>query len=258
MALPEPERTSFVHEGNELFSYRWPVNDRPRVLLIHGIGMGHWVYESFITALLNGDTPFDVTAVDLPGFGDAPKPQHALSMEHTADLVALSLTAHEAPSPLIVVGHSMGSQVAAELAARHPQLVDALVLVATTVNPAERSVHQQAKRMLQDLGTESIGVLARGALAYAQAGPRWFIEKLKPTLEHQIERTLPRIEQPTLVIRGSLDRVSPAVWARQITGLVPEASLLELEGHGHEAIIAHGEPAVQGIERWLSQLPPRA
>lgn len=252
--LPAPIRAEFSHSGHTLVTYHWPAPGKPRVLLLHGIGMGHSVYDSFVQALRAGTTPpFDVTTVDLPGFGEAPTPAEALSIEHTADLVALQLASTAQTTPLILVGHSMGSQVAAEVAARHPNLVHRLVLVGVTVNPDERTAAKQAARMVQDLGGERLSVLLKGAVAYAQAGPAWFVEKLGPTLAHRIERALPKIGCPTMVLRGSTDRVSPRAFGELVVSLVPDATLVELPGHGHEAIIADGEPAVQAIRTWLAQ-----
>lgn len=254
--LPDPLRSSFVHEGNELLTFTWPSPGNPRVLLIHGIGMGHWVYADFIAALREHTesehgAPFEVSAVDLPGFGDCPEPQEARSIAETADLIALSIAENYAGSPFLVVGHSMGAQVAAELAARHPNLVDRLVLIGATVNPEERTAKEQAMRMIQDLGNARVSVLVKGAIAYAKTGPGWFIEKLGPTLEHRIEDALPRVTQPTLVLRGSEDPVSPRAWSEQVASLIPESTQAEVQGHGHEAIIADGEPAVREILAWI-------
>lgn len=257
--LPDPVRSSFIHEGNELLTYTWSSPGQPRVLLIHGIGMGHWVYSSFIAALrkhtsMSDGTPWEVVAVDLPGFGDCPEPQEAQSIAATADLIAHSLQFERPGEPLIVVGHSMGAQVATELAARHPHFVSRLVLIGATVNPAERSATQQALRMVQDLANVTVSVLVKGVIAYAQTGPKWFIEKLEPTIEHRIEDTLPRVTQPTLVLRGADDPVCPREWGAEIVSLVPNAEYSEVEGHGHETIIADGEPAVRELTEWLTRV----
>src|SRR5690606_6915122 len=134
-------------------------------------------------------------ALDLPGFGESPEPAESLSMAALADLVARALEAH-VPMPCVAVGHSMGAQVVAELAVRHPALVERLVLIAPTVNPRERSGWKQALRLLQDLSTDPPIVAAVGARLYLQAGPRWYLRKLRTMLDHDIRPLLPRIAQP--------------------------------------------------------------
>lgn len=215
--------------------------------------MGHAVYDRFIaTAHLE----CEVVCVDLPGFGDSPEPREALSIAGTADLLAACIRRLRL-GPLTPVGHSMGAQVAAELAARHPGLVERVVLIAPTVNRRERTVGKQALRMLQDVGNNSPVVLMKGLIAYIRTGPLWFVRKLRPTLEHRIEDALPRILDPTLVLRGEDDSVSPRDWAREMTALLPEGELREIPDRGHEALIASGEPAARIMLDWLADHPVR-
>ncbi|WP_435527477.1 alpha/beta fold hydrolase [Microbacterium aurantiacum] len=84
-------------------------------LLIHGIGMGRSVFTDLISHL---DDAAPVVAVDLPGYGEAPPPVRVLTMERTADLLAAFLE-HHIRVPVVAIGHSMGSQIVVELAARH-------------------------------------------------------------------------------------------------------------------------------------------
>lgn len=243
----DPERNSFTRGDHRIDLFRWVRPDAMRVLLVHGIGMGHIVYDRFISEI---EQHVDVTAVDLPGFGETPEPEEPLSMEATADLLAEAIRAQDL-SPVVAIGHSMGSQVVSELAARHPELVDRVVLIAPTVNAAERSALAQAGRMLQDLSQgEPMAVMVRGVISYMQTGLRWYLKKLGPTLAHRLELTLPRIAQPTLVMRGTDDRVSPRGWAVRLTGLLPRGEMRQLESRGHEALIASGKPAADHVLDW--------
>lgn len=280
--LPEPERGSYRRDGAELRLFRWAraaaaaesaggasgPEHRPEhrggdpelldpellnpVLLVHGIGMGHAVYDRFISILQDHR---EVIAVDLPGFGDAPDPEQAGSIPETADLLAEALRAQAAgplSGPIVAAGHSMGAQVVAELAARHPDLVSRVVLIAPTVNASERGLGMQSLRMIEDfLRGKTIGVMLKGALAYARTGISWFVKKLRPTLAHRIERTLPRIAQPTLVLCGSQDSMCPRPWAVRVASLLPDGELRSITGRGHEVLIASGEPAAHIVLDWL-------
>lgn len=248
-ALPEPERLSFTRDGYEFRLFRWPRPGAHRLLLVHGIGMGHSVYDRFVSAARH---ECEVFCVDLPGFGDAPEPSEALSIQATADLLTECIRELHL-APLTAVGHSMGAQIVAELAARHPDLLECLVLIAPTVNRHERTAAKQAKRMLQDLGNNTFPVLTKGLVAYLRTGPRWFLKKLGPTLEHRIEDCLPAIPHPALVLRGERDAVCPHAWADEVTTLLPKGHLEELPDRGHEALISSGEPAARLVLDWIAE-----
>lgn len=205
-------------------------------LLVHGIGMGIAYFAQLSTVLEHHGR---VVAIDLPGFGDAPEPEHALTMAQMGALLIDFIEAESLDQP-VLVGHSMGTQVVAEAAAQRPDLFPELVLVAPTVNRHERSIRKQAWRMTQDLFGESPKVIAMGVRNYAKTGPRWFMKKLHSMMEHSIEDTLPKIQAHTLVIRGNRDRVCPQDWVEEATALIPGATMVEVDGRGHETMVKDG------------------
>jgi pimeloyl-ACP methyl ester carboxylesterase len=74
---------------------------------------------------------YRVVAVDLPGFGLSDKPAgpyDARAMQSVLEDFLLRWTS----GPVVVVGHSMGGQLAAQLALAHPDRIVALVLIAPT------------------------------------------------------------------------------------------------------------------------------
>jgi pimeloyl-ACP methyl ester carboxylesterase len=75
-----------------------------------------------------------VVAVDLRGHGQSDKPEQAYTMAALADDVAWLCRQLGVERP-IVVGHSMGGNVAFELAARHPALPAAVVAVDSPIVP---------------------------------------------------------------------------------------------------------------------------
>ena len=100
---------------------------RPLVVLLHGAGMDHTVWALQSRALAHRGAR--VLAVDLPGHGGSEAPPLA-SIAELADWTAALIAAAGAERAL-VAGHSMGSLIALETAARHPGRVAALALVGT-------------------------------------------------------------------------------------------------------------------------------
>src|SRR6202521_3031459 len=121
---------TFVANGGREF-----VSSLPTIVLLHGAGFDHttWALHSRWFA----HHGFGVLAPDLPGHGRSagvPLPDIAEMADWTA---ALLDAAGAAKAKL--VGHSMGSLIALETAARHPDKVLALSLIGTaatmTVGP---------------------------------------------------------------------------------------------------------------------------
>jgi pimeloyl-ACP methyl ester carboxylesterase len=106
--------------------------------------MGRSVFDDLIAHL---DDSAEVVAIDLPGYGEAPEPERVLTMERTADLIAEYVRA-SVREPVIVVGHSMGAQIGIEIAVRQPDVVDRLVLIGPSGDPAARTAPAQLARLL--------------------------------------------------------------------------------------------------------------
>ncbi len=215
----------------------------PTFVLVHGIGMGHSVFRALADEL---SAEGRVLTLDLPGFGDSPEPSSPRSIAETGDLIVDFAERLEAIDP-VLVGHSMGAQVVVEAAARHPDFCASIVLIAPTVNAAERTVPKQAWRMLQDLIDENPRVIWLGAVHYVKTGPRWFFRKLRAMLDHRIEDILPHVHADALVLRGADDRVSPHDWVARVAGLLPHGRMREIPQRGHEAMITNPDPVAEMI-----------
>lgn len=208
---------------------------RPFVL-VPGIGVSS-TYFARLAPNLNEFGP--VHALDLPGFGGVPKPAEALSIREYADLVGLVIDELGLEDP-IVVGHSMGSQVVTDLAARRPEL-SSIVLIGPVVNPAERKVLTQGRRFLQAAWHEPFVVKVIAASAYVFCGFKWFSRILPKMMSYPIEQHLPAIAAHTLVIRGEFDAVAPRDWVERVGELVPSSRLWEIPGAAHSVMYAHAE-----------------
>ena len=116
-----------------------PHPDAPTLLLVHGLGA---------TALLNWapafqslSSQFRVVALDLRGHGRSSAPERRFRLSDCADDVAAAARALGIER-CVLVGYSMGSQVAQLVWRRHPELIEGLVLSAASRNfkgkPGER------------------------------------------------------------------------------------------------------------------------
>jgi pimeloyl-ACP methyl ester carboxylesterase len=249
--MPErPEITSFTSRGATIV-----VEGRgesgpghPTFLLVHGIGMGRTVFASLREELAGAGR---VIAIDLPGYGNAPEPDRTPTIERMADLVADYLHA-SAEGRVILIGHSMGTQIVAETVARHPGIAHAVVLIAPTVDPRARTAWGQFRRLVRDLLVESPKVIAIGAREYVRAGPH-LRRKLRAMLAHRPEDAYPHVTVPALVLRGEQDVVAPRDWCLRVVAALPEGRYAEIPDHGHETMIRDASPAAREILRFVRE-----
>ncbi len=210
--------------------------DRPPLLMIHGLGVSTRTLLPLARLLAPHRT---LLLPDLPGFGRSPAPRpprpRVLGIGELAAAMAALMTAAGHPRAA-VLGHSLGCQVAVELADRFPQRVERLVLVAPTVDRAARTVGGQLARLLRDSYREPPALLPLTVWDYLAAGPQRVLATLRFALADRLEIKLPWIELPALVVRGGRDPLVSERWAAEVARGLPAGALATV------AAAAHGLP----------------
>lgn len=176
-----------------------------------------------------------VHSVELPGFGSTRAPRAALSMQGFARLVRGALDS-AGIGPAVLVGHSMGCQITAEMTVAHPELTRALVLLGPTTNRKERSALQQGWRLLQDTLREPPQVNYVVLSDYARSSKRWYFTTVPEMVGHRLEQTVAKIDVPTLVLRGERDPIAPREWVAELGRACPSARIGEVPGEAHVAM----------------------
>ena len=199
------------------------------VVLVPGIGVSGRYFAPLAGALV---PHVPTLAIDLPGAGRSGRPPRALSILELADSLAAWLDA-VGIERADFVGHSMGTQVLVDLAARMPDRVARLVLVSLTVDPAARTGREQLERLVEDVRNERLSLLAIIALDYLGFGPIRFVETGRYALADRLEEKLPLVRAPTVVVRGDRDPLVPQRWAEEASGLLPDGRLVVLHGEPH-------------------------
>lgn len=202
---------------------------------------------------------FTVLSFDQRGLGQTSKPAGPYTMADYADDAAALLEA-VGWSSAHVVGTSFGGMVALNLALRHPEVIDRLVLCCTSPGgvapsyPFERLAEMEpeerfATRMslldtrwdpdavepIPNLGATLTHVeSAQGARggeldAEAAAGLRW---QIQARAGHDVVDDLAGIGHPTLVCAGEFDGVAPLRNAEMLVDRMPDARLEVFDG-GH-------------------------
>ena len=221
----------------------------PTVVFLHGAGFDHsaWALHSRWFA----HHGFAVLVPDLPGHGRSQGPA-LKSIAEMADWIVALLEAADA-SKAHLIGHSMGSLIALETAARHPANVSALGLIGTaaimTVGPdllkaAEANDHDAIDMVsIWGLGfdAEIGGSLAPGMWMHGGAqrvlqhcAPGVLFSDLSACNSYQgALAAAVKITAPTTLILGEKDMMTPAKAGRALAAAIPQARTVVLKGAGH-------------------------
>lgn len=230
----------------------------PTVLLVHGAGMDATVWQLQTRYLAHhGYRPM---AVDLPGHGRTPGPALA-TIEDLADWTAAFIAAVadrlDAAIPAHVVGHSMGTFIALELAARRPELVRSLVLLGTAdtmgVHPELLSAAVDdlpaAAALMTSWGHDRpahVGLNPTPGL-WMMGGARALVEGSEPgSLAADFEAcagyqgattAAAKVSCPVSVAIGLGDKMTPPRAAAKLVAELTEPDVVELDDTGHMMMI---------------------
>ena len=175
---------------------------------------------------------FRVFAPDLPGFGLSDKPPAVLCVPELADALGAWMDAIGLRRAALV-GNSLGCQIAVDLAARRPELIEALVLAGPSVDRHARTASAQIIRWLRDWPGERPSLALAHIRDFAHAGLRRSLGTFRCTLADRIEEKLPLIRTRTLVVRGTRDTIVPQAWAEEVARLLPRGELTLIPGGPH-------------------------
>ena len=207
---------------------------------------------------------------DLPGYGEAPL---ISDFNAAADDVAARLQ----PGTTLA-GWSLGAQLALAVAARHPEKVGKLLLVAGTASFVQRNGWPQAMapEMLAEFATNVladveamlprfVGGFNRGDARskdvtrqlLALADPRPPAATLAAGLDWlrdvDLRAAAPQVNVPTLIIHGAADPLIPLAAAAALAALIPGARLAAFNGCAHAPFISRPADFLARVRAFLHE-----
>jgi pimeloyl-ACP methyl ester carboxylesterase len=183
-----------------------------------------------------------VLAPDLPGFGSTRGPGRRLTVEEMAEslLPHLDRSAEPLAGRLVVLGHSLGAELAVEVARLRPALVRGVVLVGPVVDTVAPSAFGQGRRLLLDMMGEPPLTSAMVVRDYLRCGPFTYAAGVTSMLEYSTAARIGAIAHPVLLLRGHHDPVAPARWLDDLRGLAVDARIESILGAVHNVV--HSRP----------------
>jgi pimeloyl-ACP methyl ester carboxylesterase len=167
--------------------------------------------------------------LDLPGLAGSDDTSHHLDVPGYAESVCDWLDAADLP-PVVLIGHSSGTQVAAHAALARPGKVAALVLASPTVDPKARSIPRALYYWRQDSRYPMPGLNESHRPEWRRAGFAQIVRLMRAHLRDRLEDVLPRLACPVLLLRGEQDGLSTERWVRHLAELPPDGRMITMAG----------------------------
>ena len=240
-----------LEKGVKLYTETFGGSAHPAVIFCHGFGGSARNFRPQARVL---EAEFRVTLFDWRGHARSPAPEGSESYRTSALLSDLGELVETQTPPVILVGLSLGAQLALNYALDNPTRVAALLLASfpTSGEVAQRRTwalsFAQAieQRGLDAAGAEFVwGERSRFDPKGAQLIRQGFLEHSPQALAHLLREVLacspspaslaPRLRQcrlQTCLIAGADDPESLGP-SRELARLLPNAQLHELEAAGH-------------------------
>ena len=215
-------------------------------------------------------------------------PDHIRIADHESDLWCVRQAAGDPAS--VLIGHSMGCQVALESYRQHPGNVRALVLLCgshgkvtstfhggpllglvlpklldlVTKNPelvgaiwSRLPVDMALKIALKMGEVDATRVRAEDFVPYlvhvTQVDVKMFLRMVESAGEHSAEDLLPNVKVPVLIIAGERDTFTPAHIAETMHEMIPGSELLMVERGSHVTAIEQPELVNERIARFFRE-----
>ena len=257
-----------VHRGVRLY---WEEHGSgPPILMIMGLSFTLEMWHRLLPALAKD---YRVIVFDNRGMGrsDVPKGRYSIP-QMAAD--ALAVLDDAGVRSAHVVGASMGGMIAQEIAIRHPERVQSLLLGCTSyggffsrwpdfsrrpkgVSWATKDTMTRERAIVpllyadgtkRNLIEEDLEIRSR--CRWTRAG---FMRQFGAILLWNSYRRLPRIRAKTLVVHGDQDRLIPLQNGRVIAQRIPGAELAVVPDAGHVMMTDQPELCINLALRFLEQ-----
>jgi len=257
--------------------------NRPLLVLLHGFGDSFTSWEGWVHELKG---KFHVISLDFPGHGLTRAPEgYELTGAGLADFVD-AFAAKLALPKFAVAGNSMGGGAAWQLAVRHPDRIDALILVDAAGFPNEKPpaevplafkllqypigravlrnidnrplIDEGLKTDVYDKSLITPALVDRWAEFQRAPGHRAILIGVNFGAQTQATAdVLGAIKVPTLVLHGESDVLIDPASARKFTAAIPGARLITYPHVGHLPQIEIPQRSAADVAAFLEAQPAR-
>lgn len=246
------------------------------MILVHGYSDSWRSFEEVLPRLAQAGLSMPIYALDLRGHGASSQAASGSYTQHdfVTDLAAFMDTLRMRQA--VLIGHSLGSNIAHKFALEHPDRTAALVLMGSTPTYAEHPVALLLAETVYAFDDEapapldfvtdfqasalfpatSPAVLYRYIAASLQLPGRVWKAVLDGMLEEDHSARLPDLVAPTRIIAGDQDPFFGLPEQQALETLIPHSSLVLYPQAGHTVHVEQPDAVVETICTFVHQTLP--
>lgn len=241
------------------------MKSKSTLALLHGWGMNPHIFDALGAQLENH---FTLLPLSLPGHGGvSPLPMNTLA-------AWASHIAEQLPPKTVLLGWSLGGQIAMRIALDHPATTQRLILISTTpkfiadegwqAGIARDDLrafgadmqHDTRAALLRFLSLQTRGAAAQKALLqnlrasfFSQPlpHPQALVAGLEMLLQMDLRAEVAQLAQPTMVIHGSRDKLTPPAAGNWLAKNLRSAHAVVIDGAAHAPFLSHTQQVTEAI-----------
>jgi len=244
------------------FSFNETERTRPPVILIHGAAGNHLSWPPEVRRLPEER----IYALDLPGHGKS----EGIGLQLIEDYsrVVRKFFEDVGLSKAIVVGHSMGAAIALDFAIRFPKRVLGLGLIG---GGARLRVSEELLDTVSNVSTYLTGVqwiIERSFALSADPNVKKLVgQRMADTRSavvygdflacnsFDLTDKIKRIKVPTLVLCGSLDKMTPLRYSEYLSSQIEGAKMQIVFDAGHMVMLEKPEIVASALQDFIKRVP---
>lgn len=259
-----------LHDINLFYDVQGSPEHEPLVL-ISGFNSDITIWSGLMPILVK---QYRVIRFDNRGFGQSSVPDAPYSIQQLA-ADAIALLDHLEIPKAHVVGHSMGGQIAQELALTYPARVESLIILSSWAKSDNK--FQALITLFGDLALQldrvqytklflpwmfsrefySIPGAINQIISMVEQfpfppAPHGLYHQSRAILNHETSDRIASIQVPTLVVVAKEDLVTPIRFSQHLAESIPRAELVVLKQGGHGFLIEAAEAVANVMVNFLA------
>jgi len=231
------------------------------IVLLHGWGSS---LKSFTDLSKHLESNYRVVSLDFPGFGGSPQPLQDWGVGEYSDFVHDFLEKLKINKPYVLAGHSFGGRViikgihAGALSSEKVVLIDS-----AGVRPSDNArklIFKFIAKSGKAITSLPVLKLLRPALRnklYATAGSTDYLDSgtmkniFVKTIDEDLLPFVSSIKQPTLLIWGEKDQITPLSEAESLLGQLADARISIIPGAGHYSYVDNSPAFIKAMDEFI-------